>query len=99
MSETIVKSGENHPVNPETVTDHRQWCRRTIPGAPVCAAVDDEENFLTLLNWFLTQRGYQVYTASHVKKHCASPESEFSTSPYSISSLAAATMECSYWMN
>jgi DNA-binding NtrC family response regulator len=27
-------------------------------------AVDDEENFLTLLDWFLTQRGYEVYTAS-----------------------------------
>jgi|SRR6516225_11769666 DNA-binding NtrC family response regulator len=25
--------------------------------------VDDEENFLTLLKWFLTQRGYQVSTA------------------------------------
>ena len=26
-------------------------------------AVDDEENFLTLLHWFLSQRGYQVATA------------------------------------
>ena len=26
--------------------------------------VDDEENFLTLLQWFLTQRGYEVFTAS-----------------------------------
>jgi DNA-binding NtrC family response regulator len=26
--------------------------------------VDDEENFLTLLQWFLTQRGYEVCTAS-----------------------------------
>ncbi len=25
--------------------------------------VDDEENFLTLLKWFLTQRGYNVSTA------------------------------------
>src|ERR1051325_875055 len=25
--------------------------------------VDDEENFLTLLKWFLTQRGYDVSTA------------------------------------
>jgi DNA-binding NtrC family response regulator len=25
--------------------------------------VDDEENFLTLLQWFLTQRGYEVATA------------------------------------
>jgi len=27
-------------------------------------AVDDEENFLTLLDWFLTQKGYEVYTAA-----------------------------------
>lgn len=26
--------------------------------------VDDEENFLTLLRWFLGQKGYEVYTAS-----------------------------------
>jgi two-component system response regulator AtoC len=26
--------------------------------------VDDEENFLTLLEWFLSQRGYEVITAS-----------------------------------
>jgi DNA-binding NtrC family response regulator len=26
--------------------------------------VDDEENFLTLLNWFLSRRGYEVVTAS-----------------------------------
>jgi DNA-binding NtrC family response regulator len=26
--------------------------------------VDDEENFLTLVRWFLTQRGYDVCTAS-----------------------------------
>jgi DNA-binding NtrC family response regulator len=26
--------------------------------------VDDEENFLTLLQWFLTRRGYEVATAS-----------------------------------
>jgi DNA-binding NtrC family response regulator len=32
--------------------------RRTI------LAVDDEENFLTLLKWFLTQRGYDIHTAA-----------------------------------
>ena len=37
-----------------------------MPARRSVLAVDDEENFLTLLNWFLTQRGYQVYTASHV---------------------------------
>jgi len=26
--------------------------------------VDDEENFLTLLKWYLSQRGYEVYAAS-----------------------------------
>lgn len=36
--------------------------RRTI------LAVDDEDNFLTLLNWFLTQRGYEVHTASNVEE-------------------------------
>ncbi|HEY5543338.1 MAG TPA: response regulator [Candidatus Binatia bacterium] len=30
--------------------------------------VDDEENFLTLLQWFLTQRGYQVATASSTEQ-------------------------------
>ena len=30
--------------------------------------VDDEENFLTLLQWFLTQRGYQVTTASSTEQ-------------------------------
>jgi DNA-binding NtrC family response regulator len=30
--------------------------------------VDDEENFLTLLHWFLTQRGYQVATASSAER-------------------------------
>ena len=30
--------------------------------------VDDEENFLTLLHWFLTQRGYEVATASSVDR-------------------------------
>jgi DNA-binding NtrC family response regulator len=30
--------------------------------------VDDEANFLTLLDWFLTQRGYQVYTAANVNE-------------------------------
>ena len=30
--------------------------------------VDDEENFLTLLEWFLTKRGYEVVTASSVNE-------------------------------
>jgi DNA-binding NtrC family response regulator len=38
-----------------------------MPHAPArrsVLVVDDEENFLTLLKWFLTQQGYEVYTAS-----------------------------------
>ena len=40
----------------------------TMPAAVqrTILVVDDEENFLTLLHWFLTQRGYQVATASSV---------------------------------
>ena len=37
-------------------------------GAPAprsILVVDDEENFLTLLHWFLTQRGYDVATAAN----------------------------------
>lgn len=32
--------------------------------APSILIVDDEENFLALLRWFLTNRGYEVQTAS-----------------------------------
>jgi DNA-binding NtrC family response regulator len=41
--------------------------KKTVAGQPSQASilvVDDEENFLTLLHWFLTQRGYEVATAS-----------------------------------
>jgi DNA-binding NtrC family response regulator len=34
------------------------------PARESILVVDDEENFLTLLHWFLTQRGYDVATAS-----------------------------------
>lgn len=34
------------------------------PSHPSILVVDDEENFLKLLHWFLTQRGYDVATAS-----------------------------------
>ena len=33
--------------------------------------VDDEENFLTLLHWFLTQRGYHVVTAASAEEALA----------------------------
>jgi DNA-binding NtrC family response regulator len=35
----------------------------SVPRRPILV-VDDEENFLTLLQWFLKQRGYEVVTAS-----------------------------------
>lgn len=34
------------------------------PAQQSILVVDDEENYLTLLRWFLTQRGYDVSTAS-----------------------------------
>ncbi len=41
---------------------------RDLPAKARCSvlAVDDEENFLTLLQWFLSERGYEVHTASSV---------------------------------
>ena len=33
--------------------------------------VDDEENFLTLLQWFLSQRGYHVVTAASAEEALA----------------------------
>jgi DNA-binding NtrC family response regulator len=36
------------------------------PARQSVLVVDDEENYLTLLRWFLTQRGYDVCTASSV---------------------------------
>ena len=38
------------------------------PARPSILVVDDEENFLTLLQWFLTQRGYQVTTAASTEQ-------------------------------
>lgn len=39
-----------------------------LPAKARCSvlAVDDEENFLTLIQWFLSERGYEVHTASSV---------------------------------
>ncbi len=34
------------------------------PARQAVLVVDDEENFLTLLKWYLSQRGYEVYAAS-----------------------------------
>jgi len=48
-------------------SSHATQLKKTVAGQPSQASilvVDDEENFLTLLHWFLTQRGYEVATAS-----------------------------------
>lgn len=67
MSETTFRSAERKsPGDHEMVTGSSAGGVAQFPARRSVLAVDDEENFLTLLNWFLTQRGYQVYTASHV---------------------------------
>ena len=54
----------------------------TMGGSPVAGTnqsqvrqsilvVDDEENFLTLLQWFLSQRGYHVVTAASAEEALA----------------------------
>lgn len=40
------------------------------PARQSVLVVDDEENFLTLLKWYLTQQGYDVYTASSADEAC-----------------------------
>jgi DNA-binding NtrC family response regulator len=50
--------------SPETVTGSSAGGGVLSAARRSVLAVDDEENFLTLLDWFLTQRGYEVYTAS-----------------------------------
>ncbi|HEX9787701.1 MAG TPA: response regulator, partial [Candidatus Binatia bacterium] len=47
-----------------TATLPAQAGRGASPARRSVLVIDDEENFLTLLHWFLTQRGYQVATAS-----------------------------------
>jgi two-component system response regulator AtoC len=44
-------------------TSEQQLSRAPDPIRQSVLVVDDEENFLTLLKWFLTQRGYDVSTA------------------------------------
>jgi DNA-binding NtrC family response regulator len=51
---------------PETVTGSSAGGGVLSAARRSVLAVDDEENFLTLLDWFLTQKGYEVYTASDV---------------------------------
>jgi DNA-binding NtrC family response regulator len=49
--------------NPDTVTASSPGGVVQSPARQSILVVDDEENFLTLLHWFLTQRGYEVVTA------------------------------------
>ena len=50
-------------MSPNRNTSEQQLPRAPDPLRQSVLVVDDEENFLTLLKWFLTQRGYDVYTA------------------------------------
>jgi DNA-binding NtrC family response regulator len=52
-------------VDPESVTGLSAGVVQS-PARRSVLAVDDEENFLTLLDWFLSQKGYDVYTVSNV---------------------------------
>ena len=49
---------------PETVKEVSSGGVVQSPARPSILVVDDEENFRTLLRWFLSQRGYDVVTAS-----------------------------------
>ncbi len=57
----------NH-AQPETDMRSSDDALNVMAGRRSILAVDDEENFLTLLNWFLTQRGYDVHTVSNVEE-------------------------------
>ncbi len=50
-------------MSPNRNTSEQQLPRAPDPLRQSVLVVDDEENFLTLLKWFLTQRGYDVHTA------------------------------------
>ena len=54
--------------NPEIVTASSTAGVVQSPARQSILVVDDEENFLTLLHWFLTQRGYDVVTASSAEE-------------------------------
>ena len=51
---------------PDTVTGSLAAGVVQSPARRSILAVDDEKNFLTLLDWFLSQKGYEVHTASNV---------------------------------
>ncbi len=50
---------QSQPPSSEQVSGSRDMTRQSV------LVVDDEENFLTLLKWFLTQQGYDVSTAAN----------------------------------
>ncbi len=50
----------SHPPSSEEISGSHDTVRQSV------LVVDDEENFLTLLDWFLTQQGYDVTTAVNV---------------------------------
>lgn len=52
--------------NSDTVTGSLAGGVVQSPARRSILAVDDEKNFLTLLHWFLSQKGYEVHTASNV---------------------------------
>jgi two-component system response regulator RegA len=58
-----MEKSNSKPVDAPIALDSRRESPRPQVQRSVLV-VDDEENFLTLLRWFLTQRGYDVCTAS-----------------------------------
>jgi DNA-binding NtrC family response regulator len=52
------KAAPSNPAASEQISGAAEMLRQSV------LVVDDEENFLTLLQWFLTQQGYDVSTAA-----------------------------------
>lgn len=57
--------------NPQTKSDSSVTETKESPVRQSVLVVDDEENFLTLLRWFLSQRGYHVVTAASAEEALA----------------------------
>jgi DNA-binding NtrC family response regulator len=53
-------------VSPSALDSQSEFSQKAVQQSVL--VVDDEENYLTLLRWFLTQRGYDVCTASSVEE-------------------------------
>ena len=53
-------------VSPSALESQSEFSQKAVHQSVL--VVDDEENYLTLLRWFLTQRGYDVCTASSVEE-------------------------------